>query len=143
MHQVLTPDERARLADMASIVGFKKGEVIYRKGDRADAVFNIIGGTVAAYKKAPDGGEHIVAFLLPDDFFGLSEEGRYANSTKAIAPVTAYSLPVTELREQLSESARREYLSFASSAKTSVHPSVMRSCCAREQRFRDWRCSCI
>ena len=109
MHQVLSPDERARLARLASIVRFKKGEVIYRKGDRADAIFNILSGAVTAYKRAPDGGEHIVAFLLADDFFGLSEEGRYANSTKAIVPVTAYSLPVAELRKHLSKTAELEY----------------------------------
>jgi L-lactate dehydrogenase len=52
--------------------------------DRADAVLNIIGGIVSAYKKTLDGSEHMVAFLLPDDLFGRSAEGRYTNSTKAI-----------------------------------------------------------
>jgi CRP/FNR family transcriptional regulator len=103
MHQLLTDDERARLAVMASIVRFKKGEIIYREGDRADAVFNIIRGVVTAYKEAPDGTEHIVAFLLPDDLFGLSAERRYANSTKAITPVAAYRLPITALRSHLSK----------------------------------------
>src|SRR6516165_3969819 len=53
MHHLLTDDERARLAVMASIARFKKGEVIYREGDRADAIFNIISGVVSSYKKQP------------------------------------------------------------------------------------------
>lgn len=69
------------------------------------AVFNINTGVVTAYKEARDGSEHIVAFLLADDLFGLSEEGRYANSTKAITAVSAYRLPVTALRNRLSKDA--------------------------------------
>jgi CRP-like cAMP-binding protein len=109
MRQRLTADERARLAVMASVVQFKKGEVIYREGDRSEAIFNVISGVVTSYKKVPGGGEHIVAFLLPDDLFGLCEEGRYINSTKAVVPVTAYSLPVIALRKYLSQNAELEY----------------------------------
>ena len=108
-HQLLTDDERARLAVMASIVRFRKGEVIYREGDHADAIFNIIRGVVTSWRQAPDGKEHIVAFLLPDDLFGLSAEGRYTNSTKAITAVTAYRLPVTALRSRLSKDAQLEF----------------------------------
>ncbi len=53
MRQLLSEEERARLAVLASIVRFKKGEEIYREGQRADAVFNIITGVVKAYKTAP------------------------------------------------------------------------------------------
>jgi len=41
-HQLLSDDERALLARIASIVRFNKGEHIYHAGDAADAVFNII-----------------------------------------------------------------------------------------------------
>jgi CRP-like cAMP-binding protein len=110
MRQWLTADERARLAVMASVVQFKKGEVVYREGDRSGAIFSIISGVVSSYKKVPGGGEHIVAFLLSDDLFGLCEEGRYINSTKAIVPVTAYSLPVIALT-QVSFAERRARIS--------------------------------
>jgi hypothetical protein len=76
MHQLLTDEERASLAVIASIVRFKKGETIYWEGDPAKWVFNIITGVVTSYRKAPDGNEHIVSFLLQDDLFGLSTEGR-------------------------------------------------------------------
>ena len=109
MHQLLSDEERARLAVMSSVVRFKKGEIIYREGDPAVAVFNINTGVVTAYKEARDGSEHIVAFLLADDLFGLSEEGRYANSIKAITAVSAYRLPVTALRSRLSKDAELEF----------------------------------
>ena len=109
MHHLLTDDERACLAVMASIVRFKKGEVIYREGDRADAIFNIISGVVSSYKKAVNGSEHMVAFLLADDLFGLSAEGKYANSAKAITAVSAYRLPVTALRGRLAKDPSLEF----------------------------------
>src|ERR1700730_9473023 len=109
VRQLLSDEERARLAVIASIVRFHKGEELYREGQRADAVFNIISGVVKAYKTAPDGSEHIAAFLFPDDLFGLSEEGRYTNSTEAITPVTAYRLPVSALRSRLSKDAGLEF----------------------------------
>ncbi len=85
--------ERARLAVLASIARFNKDEEIYRDGQRADAVFNIITGVVKAYKIAPDGSEHITAFLFPGDLFGLSEEGKYTNATKAITPLAVVPIP--------------------------------------------------
>ncbi len=79
------------------------------EGRRADAVFNIITGVVKAYKTAPDGREHISAFLFPDDMFGLSEEGKYTNSTKAITPLAAYRFPVSTLRSRLAKDADLEF----------------------------------
>lgn len=109
MHNLLTEDERARLAVMASIVRFKKGEIVYRENDRADAVFNIISGVVSAYKATPGGAEHMVAFLMADDLFGLSAERSYVNSAKAITAVSAYRLPVAALRGRLTKDAELEF----------------------------------
>ena len=107
--QLLTDDERAQLTLMSSIVRFKKREIIYREHDPAEAIFAINTGVVAAYKEAPDGREHIAAFLFADDLFGLSAEGKYTNATKAITDVTAYRLPVTTLRSRLSKDAELEF----------------------------------
>ncbi len=80
--------------------GSKKGEIIYQEGDPADAVCNLNSGVVTAYRKAPDGSEHVVAFLLADDLFSLSAEGLYTNSMRALTAVTAYRLPVSALRSR-------------------------------------------
>jgi CRP-like cAMP-binding protein len=64
---------------------------------------------VSAYTKAPDGTEHMITFLLPDDLFGLSAEGRYLNSTKAITAVSAYRLPATALRSRLMKDVELEF----------------------------------
>ncbi len=109
MRQLLSEEERARLAVLASIARFNKDEEIYRDGQRADAVFNIITGVVKAYKIAPDGSEHITAFLFPGDLFGLSEEGKYTNATKAITPLAVYRFPVSALKSRLAKDADLEF----------------------------------
>ena len=109
MRQLLSEEERARLAVLASIVRLNKGEEIYSEGQRADAVFNVISGVVKAYKTAPDGSEHIAAFLFSEDMFGLSEEGRYANSAKALTPLALYRFPVPALRRRLAKDADLEF----------------------------------
>jgi CRP/FNR family transcriptional regulator len=107
MHQLLTEEERARLSTIASVVRFKKGAEIYRGGDSADAIFNIISGVVKSCSGANN--DHIVAFLFPSDLIGLSAEGTYINSARAITPVTAYRLPVSALRGRLLKDALLEY----------------------------------
>jgi CRP-like cAMP-binding protein len=107
--QLLTDEERARLSVIASIVRFKKGAQIYRDGDRAEAIFNIVSGVVKSYRVLPDKTERIAAFLFADDLFGLAEEGRYTNATKAVTAVTAYRIPVPALESRLRKDAGLEF----------------------------------
>ena len=109
MRQLLSNEERARLAVISSIVRFKKGDEIYHQGRRANAVFIIISGVVKAYQTTSDGSKHVTAFLFPDDLFGLSVEGWYTNSTMAVTPVIAYQLPMPALRSRLSRDAGLEF----------------------------------
>jgi CRP-like cAMP-binding protein len=109
MHQLLSDDERARLAVIASVARFKKGTEIYHEGDHADAVFNIISGVAKVCQRDAGGVEHIAAFLFPDDLFGLAQEGCYANSIKTLTPVTAYRIPVTALRSRLTGDPALEF----------------------------------
>ena len=107
--QLLTDEERAQLSVIASVVRFRKGTQIYHEGDHAGAVFNIISGVVKAYRALPDETERIGAFLFADDLFGLAEEGKYANSAKAVTAVTAYRLPVSALESRLRKDAALEF----------------------------------
>jgi len=103
-HQLLSDAERAELTKIATVVRFEKGQRIYGEGDTAEATFNIIDGIVTAYRGAP-GAEQVLSFLYPGDLFGLSEEGRYANATRAATAVTAYKMPLPALRRLLNRNA--------------------------------------
>jgi len=107
--QLFSHEERAQLSLIASIVRFKKGNQIYHQADQAGAVFNIISGVVKTYRTMPDKAEHITAFLFADDLFGLTEEGRYVNSAKAVTAVTAYRIPIAALEARLRKDATLEF----------------------------------
>jgi CRP-like cAMP-binding protein len=108
-HQLLSDEQRARLAALASIVRFKKGEQVYAEGEPTTTIFNVIDGVMKISKLTPDGGAYVPAFLYPGDLFGLSEEGRYVNSANAITPVVAYSLRLDALKRHLSKDADLQF----------------------------------
>lgn len=105
----LTAEERALLAAISTVVRFKRGETIYRDGDRADAIFNIITGVVKVLRPLGEGKEHIVAFLFPNDLAGLAEEGRYVNSAEAVTPVTLYRIATAALEVRLHRLANLDF----------------------------------
>jgi CRP-like cAMP-binding protein len=107
--QLLSDDERARLAVISSVLWFKKGAEIYHEGDNADAIFNIVSGVVKVYTQGPGNDELVRAFLFPEDLFGLAQEARYVNSANAVTPVTVYRIPVAALRRQFSADAALEF----------------------------------
>ena len=75
------------LAIIATVGRYKKGELIYQEGTRADHVFNIISGVVKSYRSQPNRKEQVMGFLFPHDLFGLAEQGRYVNSASAVTQV--------------------------------------------------------
>ena len=97
-HQLLSDEERSRVARIATVARFGKGDVVYRRGDKADAAFNMISGLVATYVPSSHGPDHLAAFLYPGDVFGLSVEGCYTNSAKAMTAVATYRIPIEALR---------------------------------------------
>lgn len=109
VRQLLSGDEQARLAVIASVVRFAKGESIYRASQPVGAIYNIISGVVKAFSTEADGSEHIYAFLFADDLLGLSDDGRYVNSAEAVTPVTAYQLPTAKLQSHLRKDAGLEF----------------------------------
>jgi CRP-like cAMP-binding protein len=106
---LLTAEERAFLATIATIVRYKKKEEIYREGADADAVYNIVSGVVKSYRTLPNQEQHIVGFLFPGDLFGLVENGKYVNSAAAVTPVTLHRIPPVALESRLRRSPTLDF----------------------------------
>jgi CRP/FNR family transcriptional regulator len=106
---VVTDEQRTQIAAISSVVRFRPREEIYREGDCADVVFNIIAGVVKSYRSLPNARRHTVGFLFPDDLFGLAEDGRYVNSAKAVTAVCAYRMAVPALEARLRKDADLEF----------------------------------
>lgn len=108
-HPLLSEEERERLASIATLVRFKKGEEIYAIGENADALFTLEAGVVKTHRPGIDGGEHITAFLFHGDLAGLAEEGNYTDSATAVTNATLYRLPIRPFRRQFSHAALVEF----------------------------------
>lgn len=64
----------------------RKGEHLFREGEKADAFFVVRSGTVKSYLVTEDGEEQVLGFYLPGDIFGLdnSEDDRRMSSAIAL-----------------------------------------------------------
>jgi CRP-like cAMP-binding protein len=94
---LLSERERSLLAQIASLVRFARGAVIYHEGGSADFVYNIAAGVVKTFRNLSDGRRHIASFQFAGDLFGLAEEGAYSNEAAAVTAVAAYRMPVSAL----------------------------------------------
>ncbi|WGF90792.1 helix-turn-helix domain-containing protein [Marinivivus vitaminiproducens] len=95
--------ELARLAALATIKRFKPGQFLAEEGEPADAVFNVIRGTVRLYKLLPDGRRQITGFADAADFLGLAAGHTYAFTIEAIDSVQACTFVRTRFRSLIED----------------------------------------
>jgi CRP-like cAMP-binding protein len=98
---LLTDDQRAQLARIATRVRVTPREVIYREETAASSVFIIAEGVVKAFKDLPSGRRWVTAFLFPADVFGLAENGQYVRTAQAVTAALLYKFDVNVLIETL------------------------------------------
>ncbi len=66
----LNKDDLEKIADLITHHSFKKGEILFREGDRMDSIVIIHEGSAKAYKTTSDGREQILYVFAEGDFFG-------------------------------------------------------------------------
>jgi CRP/FNR family transcriptional regulator len=74
----LSNDDRARLAQLALVKSYDKGEMIFSEGDSSDFLYTILTGRVKVVKMIPSGKEVILEIFGPGDPVGavVAYEGR-------------------------------------------------------------------
>ncbi|MDR7077119.1 CRP/FNR family transcriptional regulator [Neobacillus niacini] len=91
---------------------FKKGEYIFREGDRSETLFVVKEGLIKLTKTSLEGKEQIVRLLFPGDFFGLysllRDEKHYMNAE----PVQETVICLIEKRDFLNTMEKNSDLSF-------------------------------
>lgn len=99
--QKLSSEDLAKLVKIATKRSFPVGTVVFFEGDRADALYVILTGSVKVYRTFDDGREKVLATLGHGDFFGeyaiLDGHPRSASVT-AIAPTEMLSIAQRDFR---------------------------------------------
>jgi CRP/FNR family transcriptional regulator len=86
----VTPDDRARIADVSHVTRYAQGELIFREGDPAETFLTIIEGRVKVFKATPAGKEIIL------EIFGAGDPlGAVAVYENADLPASAIALEPT------------------------------------------------
>jgi CRP-like cAMP-binding protein len=100
---LLTEPQRQKLAAIASKLELPARSIVYRDGESVDCVYVVGGGIVVAYRDMPSGKRRVAGFRFQGDLFGLAEDGKYVNSTRALTAVTLFRLPLDALTRLLQE----------------------------------------
>ncbi|MBI2185802.1 MAG: Crp/Fnr family transcriptional regulator [Acidobacteria bacterium] len=92
----LSPDDRRRLAAVAAVRGFEKGEYLFSEGDGSDPLYTIVAGRVKVFKTTARGTDVILEIFGPGDSVGavaVYESRPYPASAVALEPVTCLLIP--------------------------------------------------
>ena len=92
----LGPDDRDRIAAVASLRDFEKSALLFAEGDRSDALYTILAGRVKVFKTTSRGTDVILELFGPGDPVGAVaayESRSYPASAIALAPTTCLVVP--------------------------------------------------
>jgi len=81
---VLDCESLAQFRKLGSTLRLGIGQTLFREGDPATRVFTLTRGSLRLYKLLPDGRRHIVGFMAPGDFLGISVDDEHAFTAEMI-----------------------------------------------------------
>jgi CRP-like cAMP-binding protein len=85
------PDDRQRLAAVASLRTFEKGEMLFSEGDGSDLLYSVLSGRIKVFKTTPRGTDVILEIFGPGDPVGavaVYESRPYPASAIALEPTS-------------------------------------------------------
>lgn len=92
----VVPEDRERIAAVAQIRAYERGDRVFEEGDPSDVFFVVIAGRIKVYKHAPNGHDIILEMFGPGGPLGAvaAYEARpYPASASAIEPSTCLLIP--------------------------------------------------
>ena len=92
----LKPDDRQRLAAVATVREFEKGAMLFSEGDGSDLLYTVVSGRVKVFKTTPRGTDVILEIFGPGDPVGavaVYEARPYPASALALEPTACLIIP--------------------------------------------------
>lgn len=92
----LTVEDRQRLAAVATVHEFDKGETLFVEGDQSDQLYTIVTGRVKVYKATARGTDVILELFGPGDPVGavaVYESRPYPATAVTLEPTTCVVIP--------------------------------------------------
>lgn len=117
----------SRLFSDQPVETFQRGETIYRDGDPAMHVFEIVSGIVRMAKIFSDGSRVITVFVHPGEMFGLSAREHYLTDAEAVGDVKLRKLKSDRFRRAVdnSEELRPQFFNWLHQEMASVQARVV------------------
>jgi len=92
----VSPEDRERIADVARVRHYDRGERVFDEGDPSDCFFVVVTGLIKVFKQAPNGGDIILEMFGPGGPLGAvaAYEARpYPASAAAMEPSECLVIP--------------------------------------------------
>lgn len=100
----LENEQMAEITEAVHSESFQKGSMIYRAGDRSDALYIVKSGRIRIYRLSESGKEQLVRFLSPGDFTGelaLFRESVHESYAEAVEKTEICLITRTDLQKFL------------------------------------------
>lgn len=81
---VLDCENLAELKNLGRSLRLGAGEILFREGDPSGRVFTLTDGSLKLYKFLPDGRCHVVGFMYPGEFLGISIDDEHAFTAQVL-----------------------------------------------------------
>lgn len=92
----LKQEDRQRVAAVATVRAFDKGDMLFREGDGSDSLYTVLSGRVKVFKTTARGTDVILELFGPGDPVGavaVYESRPYPASAIALAPTSCLLIP--------------------------------------------------
>ncbi|WP_336490987.1 cyclic nucleotide-binding domain-containing protein [Methylobacterium nigriterrae] len=83
----LALSELEEMEALSQHLSLDKGHALFAQDEPANAVFNVIEGSLRLSRLLPDGRRQVMGFALPGDFLGLALQERHSVSAEALTAV--------------------------------------------------------
>jgi CRP-like cAMP-binding protein len=92
----LKPDDRQRVAAVATVRAFERGATLFSEGDGSDLLYTVLTGRVKVFKTTPRGTDVILELFGPGESVGavaVYEARPYPASALALEPTSCLVIP--------------------------------------------------